>query len=121
LQPPGFKTRWVDAGLFASFSSGLLGRVTSSPPQLGQVFFSTPVTQAVQKVHSKVQIMASVESGGRSLSQHSQLGRICSIFSPGFVERLVLAERGPAVSRPFYCPYIEAIIVQDLKLRCYAV
>jgi len=29
----------------------------------------------VQKVHSKEQIRASVESGGKSLSQHSQFGR----------------------------------------------
>jgi hypothetical protein len=30
-------------------------------------------------VHSKVQTRASAESGGRSLSQHSQLGRSSSI------------------------------------------
>jgi hypothetical protein len=35
--------------------------------------------QSEQKVHSKVQIMVSAESGGRSRSQHSQFGRISSI------------------------------------------
>jgi hypothetical protein len=36
--------------------------------------------QSAQKVHSKVQIMASPEAGGRFLSQHSQLGRRLSIL-----------------------------------------
>jgi hypothetical protein len=36
-------------------------------------------TQSRQNVHSKVQIMASGAAGGKSLSQHSQLGRNCSI------------------------------------------
>ena len=58
-----------------SFSNDLLGRLTSSPPQFGHLSFNNPVTQSVQKVHSKEQIRASVDSGGKSLSQHSQLGR----------------------------------------------
>jgi len=61
---------------------GLRGRATSSPPQLGQLPFNMSIVQLVQKVHSKEQILASVDSGGRSLSQHSQLGRNSSIFSP---------------------------------------
>jgi hypothetical protein len=76
LQPCGFSTRSVEAGLFASFSGDLLGRATISPPQFGQTLFKTFVTQSVQKVHSKEQIIAAVDSGGKSLSQHSQLGRI---------------------------------------------
>lgn len=40
------------------------------------------MAQPEQKVHSKEQILASVDSGGRSLSQHSQLGRNSSILSP---------------------------------------
>ncbi len=38
--------------------------------------------QSEQKVHSKVQIIAPGRSGGRGVSQHSQLGRISSILLP---------------------------------------
>jgi hypothetical protein len=57
-----------------------MGRRTSSPPQLGQQPPSTSSAQPRQKVHSKEQIRASGESGGKSRSQHSQLGRNSSIF-----------------------------------------
>ena len=52
------------------------------PPQFGQTPPSTSSTQSAQKVHSKVQIIASRASGGRSLSQHSQLGRSSSMAAP---------------------------------------
>jgi hypothetical protein len=39
-------------------------------------------TQSRQNVHSNVQIIASAASGGRSLSQHSQLGRSSSMVPP---------------------------------------
>jgi hypothetical protein len=48
------------------------------PPQLGHVPIKWPSTQRRQKVHSYVQIIASVDAGGRSTSQHSQLGRSSS-------------------------------------------
>lgn len=51
-----------------------MGLVTKLPPQFGHTLFNTPSAQLLQKVHSKVQITASVDSGGRSLSQHSQFG-----------------------------------------------
>lgn len=70
--------RVVDAGLLASFSAALRGRLTSSPPQFGQRIFIF-VAQGTQKVHSKEQISASAESGARSVSQHSQPGRSSSI------------------------------------------
>jgi len=73
-QPCSFSTRLVDGGLFFNAAIGLIGLVTKLPPQLGHLLFKTPSTQLVQKVHSKVQIRASVDSGGKSLSQHSQLG-----------------------------------------------
>ena len=79
-QPLCFNTRSVVAGLLTSFSNGLLGRATSSPPQFGHLFFNKLVVQSLQKVHSKEQILASVDSGGKSLSQHSQFGRNCSII-----------------------------------------
>jgi hypothetical protein len=86
LQPSGLKTRSVDGGDFASLAAGRLGRATNSPPQFGQCPFNWLSAHEEQKVHSNEQIRASVESGGRFLSQHSQLGRSCSISrSPVFV------------------------------------
>jgi len=72
-------TRFVDAGYLASIAAGRIGRAEKLPPQLGQLPRSTVSAQSVQKVHSKVQIIASGESGGRSLSQHSQPGRSSSM------------------------------------------
>jgi hypothetical protein len=71
--------RSVEAGYFASFAAGRRGRATSSPPQFGHTPFSTVSVQPAQNVHSKVQMRASGESGGKSLSQHSQPGLICSM------------------------------------------
>ncbi len=50
-------------------------------PQFGQRPCNLLSVQSRQNVHSKLQIMASVESGGKSLLQHSQLGRSSSILS----------------------------------------
>jgi hypothetical protein len=61
--------------------AGRRGRVTNSPPQLGQVLASLVVAQFTQKVHSNVQMRASCDSLGKSQLQHSQLGRIASICS----------------------------------------
>ena len=69
-----YSTRLVDAGLFFNAAIGLIGRLTKLPPQFGHFLFKTPLTQLVQKVHSNVQICASVDSGGKSLLQHSQFG-----------------------------------------------
>jgi len=52
------------------------------PPQLGQRPPSLLSTQSRQNVHSYVQIIASVEEGGKSLLQHSQPGLSSSIASP---------------------------------------
>jgi hypothetical protein len=65
-------TRSFDGGYFASFSAGLIGRGEKLPSQFGQRPPSLVSTQSRQNVHSKVQIIASLASGGRSLSQHSQ-------------------------------------------------
>jgi len=53
--------RWVPGGFFASLSAGRIGRRTNSPPQLGQRPLKTLSVQLRQKVHSKVQIIASVD------------------------------------------------------------
>jgi hypothetical protein len=70
--------RCVDAGLFANVAAGRTGRRTNSPPQLGHWPFNTFSAQRTHQVHSNEQIMA-FASGGRSTSQHSQLGRSSSM------------------------------------------
>lgn len=75
-QPSGLNTRVVDAGNFASFAAGRRGRGSNSPPQFGQIPARRCSVQSLQNVHSKVQIRAEVESGGKSRSQHSHPGRI---------------------------------------------
>jgi hypothetical protein len=66
--------RSVDGGFFASFSAERLGRTTNSPPQLGHFPASTADAHEAQNVHSNEQIRASVDSGARSVLQHSQFG-----------------------------------------------
>ena len=67
---------------------------SSSPPQLGQVPFSVTAAQVAQKVPRTNRCGLLVESGGRGLSQHSQLGRSWSM--EGSVEtRLGGLYRGP--------------------------
>jgi hypothetical protein len=73
------KTRLSDAGCFFNSQCGLTGRRSKFPPQFGQTEFNFFSTHSRQNVHSKVQIIASGESGGSVLSQHSQLGRNSSI------------------------------------------
>ena len=63
-------TRFVDAGYFSSKCAGRIGRGEKLPPQFGHVLFNLVSTQSLQNVHSKVQMSASVESGGKSVSQH---------------------------------------------------
>jgi hypothetical protein len=71
--------RRVEAGLSLSFAAGRTGRGAKFPPQFGQTPPSRLFTQSRQNVHSNVHIIASVADGGRSLSQHSQLGRNSSM------------------------------------------
>jgi hypothetical protein len=80
-QPSGLKIRWLDGGYFSSFASGRIGRRTNSPPQFGHRPFSMSSTQSLQNVHSNEQIMASREAGGKSRSQHSQLGLSASMVA----------------------------------------
>lgn len=57
-----------------------MGLGVKFPPQLGQTSLKIDVAQSAQKVHSKVQIIASVASFGKSLPHCSQQGLISSIF-----------------------------------------
>ena len=77
-------TRAMEGGYFPSRASGLIGRRTSSPPQFGQTPFRALSVQFLQNVHSKEQMQASIESGGRSRSQRSQFG----LSSRGIAYRL---------------------------------
>src|SRR3984885_11806886 len=79
-QPSCLTTRTADAGYFTSFSAGRMGRTTRFPPQFGQCPPNVVSVQSRQKVHSKLQIMASAAFGGRSLLQHSQFGLSSSIL-----------------------------------------
>jgi hypothetical protein len=92
-------TRFVEGGFFASFSAGRRGRATSSPPQLGQRPPSTPSAHFTQNVHSKEQILASVESAGRSMSQHSQPGRSSSMVVSLMFGRQAYARLAANVAR----------------------
>jgi hypothetical protein len=76
--------RCVDGGFFANSQAGRTGRGVKLPPQFGQTPLSLLSTQSRQNVHSNVQIIASVADGGKSLSQHSQLGRSSSICHLSF-------------------------------------
>src|ERR1700733_4434939 len=93
-QPPCLTTRTADAGYFSSFSAGRMGRTTRFPSQFGQRPPSVVSVQSRQNVHSKLQIMASEASAGRSLLPHSQLGLISSIFVSPDGQRLGMVGRG---------------------------
>jgi len=51
------------------------------PLQFGHLKFKTDFAHDVQNVHSNVQITASLDSGGRSLLQHSQFGLSSNMMS----------------------------------------
>ncbi len=61
-----------------------MGREVKLPPQFGQICFKVFSTQLTQKVHSNVHIIASSDSGGKSLLQHSQLGLSSNMVFPFF-------------------------------------
>jgi hypothetical protein len=75
------RIRFVEAGRFASERpgrhsfAGRSGRGVKPPPQFGQTLQSLRSAQSAQNVHSYVQMRASVEAAGKSMSQYSQLGR----------------------------------------------
>jgi len=71
--------RFFDAGYFSNICIGRIGRLTKLPAQLGHLKCNVVSAQSAQKVHSNVQMNADPESGGKSLSQHSQLGRISNM------------------------------------------
>jgi hypothetical protein len=66
-------------GYLSSKSLVRIGLGEKSPQQLGQTFSKTSSTHSLQNVHSNVQIIASWESGARSLLQFSQVGLSSSI------------------------------------------
>jgi hypothetical protein len=81
----GFTTTFVEAGAASKqlppfhACAGRMGRALNPPPQFGQTLASSSSTQVRQKVHSKEQIIASRELGGKRVAQCSQVGRISSM------------------------------------------
>jgi hypothetical protein len=69
---PCLNTPFVHAGNLPSLSASRIGLAWKAPLQFGQRSPSIVVEHSEQNVHSKLQISASVTSGGRSLLQHSQ-------------------------------------------------
>jgi len=78
-QPFSLTTRLVEAGYLSSNSARRGGRGVNPSPQFGQTPCKRFSTQSAQKVHSNEQIIASIESGGKSLAQHSHNGRSSNI------------------------------------------
>jgi len=78
-QPFSLTIRFVEAGYLSSNSARRGGRVVNPSPQFGQTPCKSFSTQSAQNVHSNEQIIASPESGGKSLAQHSQNGRSSNI------------------------------------------
>lgn len=72
-----FTGKWItleEAGFLANCFLGRTGRGVNPPSQLGHTLNNIFSTHSAQKVHSKVQIIASGASGGRDLLQFSQVG-----------------------------------------------
>jgi hypothetical protein len=73
-------TIFSETGYFSNKELGRIGLLVKLPPQFGQTLCRISSTHDSQKVHSKVQIIASLESKGNDLLQFSQLGRISNIL-----------------------------------------
>ena len=121
--------RCCDGGLRSSRKAGRIGRGHKLPPQLGHTPIKWPSTQRRQKVHSYVQIIASVDAGGRSTSQHSQLGRSSStpqvylMMTAGTPSRRVIIRRfraGHTVGRCRQVPLTYASRCEDCICCCGA-
>jgi len=76
----GFKIGLIEAEYFSISFLGRMGRSTKLPAQLGHTFLKISSAHALQYVHSKEHIIASVDVFGKSLLQCSQLGLISSIL-----------------------------------------
>lgn len=71
---------FVLTGFFSKRRDGLTGLFSKPPPQLGHTLQRILLTQCWQKVHSKLQIIASVLLPGSALPQSSHTGFIANIF-----------------------------------------
>jgi hypothetical protein len=71
-----------------------VGRGRSSPPQFGQLPSSSPSAQEAQNVHSKLQILASGESGPSAAPHRSHDVRISSIATHLVISGVVLLVAG---------------------------
>src|SRR5262245_27880181 len=98
-----------------------MGRGTKSPPQFGQTSPSTPSTHAAQNVHSKLQMRASLDSGGSGLLQCSQVGLSSSMFGMITLNRFaavaVLTEEGDAARHAGGCGAGPGVVLGDGRDR----
>ena len=70
--------------ILSSVAAGRRGLFTNSPPQFAHLPLRIVSAHVEHQVHSIEQMSASVDSGGRSLLQHSQFGFNKSIIPPSF-------------------------------------
>ena len=85
--------------------SGSNGPGTKFPPQFGHTYSRMFSTQERQKVHSKVQIIAFVESGGSAVLQFSRVG-LSSSMKGGRCDFSLVPGRGlgpPPRNSPLDC------------------
>jgi len=68
----GFTKGTICAGNFCNNPFLLIGLFSKPPPQLGHTLCKIVSTQLAQNVHSKLQILASVDSGGKGMPQFWQ-------------------------------------------------
>ena len=99
------------AGNFISFSLGRLGLFSKLPPQFGQTFCNTFSTHSLQKVHSKVHIIASVLWLGNFFPQFSQIGLSSSIY---YSFSIIASSRLMLISNTRFYGAINIFIVNQL-------
>jgi hypothetical protein len=76
----GFKKASDLGGYFINVSFGRAGLFSNPPPHFGHTLCNISFTQSLQKVHSKVHIIASELLYGRFLPQFSHIGLSSSII-----------------------------------------
>jgi len=110
MQPSFLRTLTVDAGLFLSSFSGLIGLATKLPLQLGHLLFNMFLAHVLQNVHSNVHITASLLDGGKSLLQHSQFGLSSNILFPFFSTCYAFTLRCGNFREPAYFIIIAVVV-----------
>ena len=112
----GFNVILPVGGCIISCAFGLVGLFSKPPPQFGQTFFSMLLTQLLQYVHSKVQIIASSLLFGNFFAQFLQNCLISSfIFAPLYCIQFSFIELHKFV---LYFLLFQLFIIDDLMFSC---